>query len=262
MSKIYTTIIVADSRGRGLDDFIGNHPTPEDHQYVLQIKPGKSLSQLCPLIIHSVDSYDKDYTYCIVFAGICGMTDKTTDKTVSRKANILRYQETYWQDKININIDTAKFLKKSYGDHINFCTVIPADLVAYFCHHNPDLPIPDYLASEQKALEEDINIINKAFLDINSPAITNINLSRRAQVRSKKKRQRSGSKIVYRRVTKFSYKELIDGVHFSPKLQATVFGLILDTSIRDTINTLRTLDDRSSISDLSSTSDTNWVQEL
>ena len=38
----------------------------------------------------------------------------------------------------------------------------------------------------QKALEDDITIINKAFLDINSPAITNMNLSRRAQVRSKK----------------------------------------------------------------------------
>ena len=253
MSQYYTTIIVSDSRGRGLDDFIGNHPTPEDHQYVLEIKPGKSLSQLCPTIIHLIDSYNKDHTYCIVFAGICGMTDKTFDKTVSRKATILRYQDTYRQDKINNNIDTAKFLKNSYGDHINFCTVIPADLVAYFRHHNPNLPVPDYLVSEQKALEEDITIINKAFLDINSPAITNLNLSRRAQVRSKKKRQRSGSKTVYRRVTKFSYKELSDGVHFSPKLQATVFGLILDTSIRDIINILRTPDDCSTISDLSDT---------
>ena len=141
------------------------------------------------------------------------------------------------------------FLKNQYGDHVNICTIIPADLTSYFCLHNPGQPIPDYLINEQKALEEDVLTINKAFLDLNSPVITNINFCSRAQVKSKKKRQSSGSKTVYRRVGKFNYKDLTDGVHFNPKLRDTVFGLILHTSITDTTTILRAPNDVSSLSD-------------
>ena len=38
---------------------------------------------------------------------------------------------------------------------------------------------------------------------------------------------------MYRRVAKFNYSELIDGVHFSNKLKNQIFGLILNTAIRD-----------------------------
>ena len=97
--------------------------------------------------------------------------------------------------------------------------------------------MPNYVIPEQLALEEDINTINKVLLDLNSKAITNINISSRFQMKSKKKRQRSGTKVVYRRVARFVYSELVDGVHFSDKLKNQVFGLIIDTAIRDISST-------------------------
>ena len=249
MPPVYTTVIIADSRGRGIDEYLGSHPTPDDHQYVLKIKPGKSLAQLSPTIIETLNSYDLEGVYCIIFAGICGLTDRTTDKSGPKKLSILRYQETYRSDKITANIDTAKFLKSTYGVHINFCSIIPADLSGYFRYHNPSSPVPEYLAGEQKALEEDILTINKALLALNSSTQTNINLASRTQIKSKKKRQRSGAKVIYRRVTKFAYKEFTDGVHFTPKLSDILFDLIIHTSIRDTVNILRVQSDHSSASD-------------
>ena len=140
MPSQFTTVIISDSRGRGLEDYLGSHPLPEDQQFVVLVKPGKSLSQLCPIIINTIDSYDNNQVYCIVYAGICGLTDRTTDKTISKKASVLRYQDTYRGDKIECNIDSAKFLKNRYGDRINFCTIIPADLITYFRQHNPGIP--------------------------------------------------------------------------------------------------------------------------
>ena len=242
MPSQFTTVIISDSRGRGLEDYLGSHPLPEDQQFAVLVKPGKSLSQLCPIIINTIDSYDNNQVYCIVYAGICGLTDRTTDKSISKRASVLRYQDTYRGDKIECNTDSAKFLKNRYGDRINFCTIIPADLISYFCRHNPGHPVPEYLNTEQKALEEDVLAINKALLDLNSSIITNINLCSRAQVKSKKKRQRSGQKVVYRRVIKFSYKELIDGVHFTQKLRDIIFGLIIHTALRDTTTILRSRD--------------------
>ena len=168
-----------------------------------------------------------------MFAGICGLTDKST----SNNTKALRYQSSFRDDKVTCNIDVAKFLKGSFGDRINLTSIVPADLIAYFRFHNRGRPVPNYVIPEQLALEEDINTINKVLLDLNSKAITNINISSRFQMKSKKKRQRSGTKVVYRRVARFVYSELVDGVHFSDKLKNQVFGLIIDTAIRDISST-------------------------
>ena len=249
MSQLFTTVIITDSRGRGIHEYIDNQPTPENQQFVIKVQPGKSLAQLSPTIIDTLNDYDLDRVYCIIYAGICGLTDKTTNKSLGKRVSVLRYQETYRSDKVNTNIDTAKFLKASYGEHINFCSIIPADLTAYFKLHNPSLQVPDYLATEQKALEEDVLAINKALLALNSSVQTNINLCSRAQVKAKKKRQRSGSKIVYRRKARFSYKDFTDGVHFNNKFKEVLFDLILHTSIRDTIAILQAQSGSSSSSE-------------
>ena len=236
MSDIFTTIIIADSRGRGLEDFVGAHPTPVNHEYVFQIRPGKSLAQLAPIIVSTLDNYDSEKSYCIVLAGICGLTDKENNK--GTKA--LRYKSAYRDDKVSCIIDTAKFLKESFNDRINICSIVPADLIKYFRLQNLDTDVPDCLILEQQALEEDINTINKVLLEINSSKITNINISSRCQIKSKKKRQRSGSKVLYRRVAKFTYAELTDGVHFSESLKNQAFTLIINTAIRDITTTLCT----------------------
>ena len=234
MSEIYTTIFVSDCRGKGIDDFIGRHPTPVNHQYVFLIRPGKSLAQLAPAIIDTINSHDIKRLYCIVSAGICGLTDKTN---IGGKP-ALRYRGVFRDDKVTGTIDVARFLKSSFGDNINICSIIPADLVKYYRYHNHNSPIPDFLFLEQLALEEDVVTINKALLELNSNLLTNINLSSRIQKKSKKKRQRSGPKVVYRRVAKFVYTQLIDGVHYSAHLKNLVFSLIIDTAIRDITSTL------------------------
>lgn len=224
-----TTVIVADSRGKGFEDFVGSHPTPVNNLYDFHIHPGKTLSQLAPLITNTISSYGTKPVYCVVFAGICGFTDKMRENNIL----ILRYHHSYRQNKVETNIDTAKHLKTNFGDRINICSIIPASLIVNFKIQNPGLDIPDYLFTEQRALEEDITTVNKVLLDLNSSPVTNINLSNRVILKSKKKRQRSGSKVVYRRVEKYSYQHLPDGVHFDDKLKTTVFSLIVDTSIRD-----------------------------
>jgi hypothetical protein len=106
-------------------------------------------------------------------------------------------------------------------------------LSTYFDHYNPGCIRPDYLSAEQSALESDIQRVNALISSTNSGINTNINLVSRFQVKSKKKRQRSGKKVVYRRVTKFSNRELVDGVHFTEKQKKICFGLIVNTAIRE-----------------------------
>lgn len=229
MSSRKTIIIIADSRGRGLDDFVGGYPTSISHDFVIEIHPGKSLHQLVPIIFSTLARYSLEHTYCIIFAGVCGLSDKTW----FNNKPILRYESRYRDEKISSITDTLHFLKSNFGDHINICSIIPPDLIGYYKHFNKDHPVPDFLSIEQSALETDINIINGVILNLNSARITNINLSSRAQLKSKKKRQRSGRKVIYRRVIKFTYKDLVDGVHFSPNLKTIAFNLILSTATRD-----------------------------
>jgi hypothetical protein len=229
MSQTYTTIIIADSRGKGLEEFIGAHPTPITHQYVVEIMPGKSIPELKQLTIDTIARYDLNFSYIVIFAGICGLTEKSQSGT----SRILRYPDQSREAKVDATINTIYSLKYRFRERLNFCLIVPASLPAYFTRHNPDEPVPDYLQTEQHALETDIDKINKIISALNTSANTNINLISRFQRKSKKKRQCSGKRLVYRRVIKFTDQELPDGVHFSPKLKAVCFSLIVDTTIRD-----------------------------
>jgi hypothetical protein len=229
MSSWYTTIIVADSRGRGLDDFIGSHPTPINYAYAIEVLPGKSIPDLIPTIESTITRYNSGPYYCVIFAGICGLTVRTRTKNT----RILRYPEDQREARVNATSNAIYSLKHKFNTHINFCTIVPASLQAYFKAFNADQAIPDFLQEEQLILEDDISKINSIIVAINGSDNLNINVISRFQIKSKKKRQRSGKKVVYRRVTKFTSKDLVDGVHFTPDIKAACFGLIVDTSIRD-----------------------------
>jgi hypothetical protein len=226
----FTSIIIADSRGRGLEDFIGGHPTPITHEYWVEVCPEKSIPQLADLIINTIESHDIDHLYCIVFAGICGLTERVRDGQL----RTLRYPEESREKKVQETTDTISRLKFKYQNRLNFCTLVPASLADYFLYHNPATALPDYLTTEQQALEQDIIRINRTITKLNlSQGITNVNLSSRFEKKSKKKRQRSGNKVVYRRISNFKYTDLTDGVHFNDLLKSTCFTLIVNTSIRD-----------------------------
>ena len=251
MTQQFTTIIIADSRGRGLDDFVGQHLRPINHQYVIDIQPGKSPAQLVPIVTNTIARYDLTKTYCILFAGICGLTVKI--RTEGKQH--LRYPLDSRSKRVSTVLSAFSELKDKFGPHINFCTIIPASLADYHQYFNPADPTPDYTKPEQAALEEDVLLINKRLIDLNQGILTNINLANRCQVNSKKKRQRSGTKTVYRRVKKFVYSELFDGVHFTLKLRHTCFRLILDTAIRDITNLFASLESESD--NVSSSSESN-----
>ena len=238
MSQRFTNIIISDSRGRGLEEFIGSHPTPIDHDYVVEVLPGKAIHEMVNLISNKISRYNPDFYYCIVFAGICGLTERV--KIGSSWS--LRYPEHSREHKVHTTINTIQGLKHKYGKRINFCTIVPASLTEYFQHYNSGRSIPRQLKTEQIALEADINKINSFIKSLNESETTTINISSRFHVKSKKKRQRSGNKVVYRRVSKFSTKGLVDGVHFTQILKAVSFSLIIDTAIRD----LRSLSGRKS----------------
>jgi hypothetical protein len=144
--------------------------------------------------------------------------------------------------RFHATIDAIRSLKYKYGQLINFCTIVPASLPNYFTYFNPDSTPPGYLVNEQAALEVDINVINNHISLLNCH-ITNINLSSRFQAKSKKKRQRSGNKTVYRRVSKFKYSSLVDGVHFSQSMKRTCFSLIIGTTIRDSIASINSIEE-------------------
>ena len=114
-----------------------------------------------------------------------------------------------------------------------------ADLAAYFKFHNPGKPVPEFLAAEQSALEYDIATINGIITFINCGTIRNLNLINWITLKSKKRRQRSGSRVAYRKVAKISYRDFRDGVHFTEKLKLVFFRLLLQISIKAIDSRLR-----------------------
>ena len=162
---------------------------------------------------------------CVILAGICSLTEVTQIAGTKR----IHYPLGSRSDKVSDVISTVKDLKRRYTNKINICTIIPASLVKYFNHHNQNKSLPPGLEDEQAALLEDINSINTVICQVNSPETTNINLSRRVLIQSKKKRQRIATEI-YRRSLRFSDDQLPDGLHFSDTLKTTCFSLIYTTA--------------------------------
>ena len=223
-----TIIILTDSRGRGLPEFISEHPESSDYNNIVKVLPGKNLNQIAIEAIQTISNLSAQNYYCVILAGICGLTEVTQ---IARNKR-LHYPLDARSEKVSDITCTVRDLKRRYIDKINICTIIPASLVKYFRYHNQNRPLPPGLEDEQAAHLEDINSINTVICQVNSPETTNINLSRRVLIQSKKKRQRIATEI-YRRSLRFSDDQLPDGLHFSDTLKTTCFSLIYTTAIRD-----------------------------
>ena len=224
----FKTIIICDSRGRGIEEFIGSHPTPIDHDYIVEVLPGRSIPDIKNIVMDKIARCKEEPYYCVIFAGICGLTEKS-DSTSQRS---LRYPSENRLSKVTATKDTICDLKSKFTDRINFCTIVPASLKEYFTKFNPGLPVPDYIDSEQLMLEDDIDSINTLIKSLNQPPTVNINLISRFQQKAKKRKQRS-NQIGFRKKLRFCTKGLSDGVHFTPEYKSVCFALIIDTSIRD-----------------------------
>lgn len=223
-----TIIIIADSRGKGLEEFIDQHPESNRFNNIVKILPGRNLNQIAIETIQSISGLNSQDYYCIILAGICSLTEVTRIAGSKRIHYPLHSRDT----KITDITGTIRDLKHRFADSINICTIIPASLTKYFNHYNPGKPLPEGLEQEQSALIDDINTINTEIINANSQTVTNINLSKRVLIQSKKKKQRRTTES-YRRIFRFSDTELPDGVHFSDSLKSICFSLIYETAIRD-----------------------------
>lgn len=227
-STRHTLIFISDSRGKGWAKFIKAHASQHDLDHVTKILPGKDLNFIVNTARRMISKLRGKPFYCVILAGICSLTVKST---VNNK-NRLHYPLEAREGKVKSLTDTIHEIKSLYKYSINICFLIPASLHKYFEFHNKSTTeLPAGLEDEQLALNADIIKINDTIDELNSD-VTNINLYKRVQTNKKKKKQRS--KVVgYRRSTKFSDKELFDGLHFSNKLKLSCFTLILNTAVRD-----------------------------
>jgi hypothetical protein len=200
-------------------------------EYIIKVLPGRTLEAIALVAREILPNYESTNYYCIIHAGICSLTVKTTSPF---HRHCLTYPLQEREDKLKSIKDTLTDLKSRFGARINFCTVVPASLHKYFYTKNPDQQdAPPSLNKEQEALLEDIVLINETIKQLNiNYHNTNINLCARFVTHSKKKHQRSNTGNP-RRVTKFKDTELIDGVHFSEELRQTSFHLIKSAIDRD-----------------------------
>ena len=65
---------------RGLDYFVGNHPTPPNHEYIIDIRPGKSLAQLTPFIIATINTCNLNKSNVLLAQGSVGSLTISTPR--------------------------------------------------------------------------------------------------------------------------------------------------------------------------------------
>ena len=221
-------IIFTDSRGRGLQEFINNHPESGNYDNIISILPGNDLNQISVSMTQVTNALPTDNYFCVVFAGICGLTERSNNDGIRKISYPLDSRDIKTQSIIT----TIQDLNQRFANKITVCTIIPASLHKHFALNNPNQTPPTELEAEQAALLEDIETINTHIIQSNTGPNININLSKRFHRQIKKKRQKTTT-LSYRRLTRFSDKELPDGVHLSNAAKSICFNLIYNSAIRN-----------------------------
>ena len=223
-------IIITDSRGKGIEDYIKENDLEDDFAIVTKVIRGCDVSRAAHLARSLISSYQHRNYYCMIFLGICSLTDISRTK----RSRSIRYPDQTRVSKVQCIIEDLKGLKVDFGDRINYPTIIPASLAKFYAYSNPGKSIPADLPKEQNALLEDLNTINSWIKDTNlqSSITSTVNLSARFFSKSIKKNRKtkSGSK---RRVEKLNDNHLYDGLHLDSSIRSTCFGLLFEGARRD-----------------------------
>ena len=213
-------LIVTDSRGRGLDQRIQGVPRLNACHIKTAFLPGASLERLAIETIQEAGR--SEYDWLIVFGGICSFTEKVNYRGEKR----LHYPIEKSEEKKTKAIETIEDLYRRFPNKANVCTIPPASPTKYFTTNNPGKSTPEGLEEEGKKLIEDLETVNNKIreLDIEKDQET-INTSARVFKHSLKRYKKQ---TTYRRVTRFSDKELPDGVHFNVELGETIHYIIIE----------------------------------
>ena len=223
-------IIITDSRGTGIDNLIKSNELEDDFKIVTRVIRGCDLPRAVAIARSLMQSYSHRNYYCILFVGICSLTEKGK----SRSIRSIHYPIVTRDTKLECIIQVLGNLKAEFGDRINVPTIIPASLEKFFTYSNPDRPVPKDLQEEQFLLLDDIKTINQGIKETNAKSSTTstINLAGRFYSHSIKKNRKtkSGAK---RRVEKFCDTQLFDGLHLTDHIKSTCFALIFESAKRD-----------------------------
>ena len=222
-------IIVTDSRGIGIDNFISRNNLEDDFKIVTRVIRGCDLSRAANIARSLMQSYAHRNCYCILFVGICSLTEKER----SRTARAIRYPLKNRTTKLECITQVLGDLKTEFGDRVNVPTIIPASLKKFFTFSNPHCKVPSHLLEEQLQPLDDVKTVNDIIKENHLQSVsTTINLASRFYSSSIKKNRKtkSGAK---RRVEKFNDSNLFDGLHLADEIKSTCFSLIFEGARRD-----------------------------
>ena len=203
-------IVVTDSRGRGLLDFILNKRQDLYNKCNLVIIciPGAGIDRLHRKINEHISDKVENYIP-ILIGGICDFTQKNKD-------GILHYEVEDSVPKVLASLNTYW----SHYPHGLTATIPPADINKWNSKKQSHVVDPNLEA--QKNLEGDIKIVNQEIQERNDrEGLPHINLHKPVYVNSIKKK---GNRSI--RVSKFKSTELPDGVHASENLKEKWFNHI------------------------------------
>ena len=190
---------------------------------------GKDLTAIANIAREILPNYSNIKHYCVICAGICGLTEKATIDG----HRCIRYPDSTREERVQSATTVIHDLTSRFEAHINIATIVPASLHKYFNFHNANVPIPESLQHEQDSLLEDVSSLNDMIVTSNKNfGITTINLCNKFLSKSKKKNRRTNTGSI-RRVVKFKDDQLPDGIHFSDSIKEVCFSSIINTAIRD-----------------------------
>ena len=219
--RIFDCLILCDSRGRDLDDYIKssdvltNLPNCQINVEV-RTRPGITLNSL-DRKLHNI-TRGKTYDFIIIFAGICSFTRAHKDGTI----NLLVYEG---ENKPELALEIINKWLTKYGNRIHIATIPPADINKFNVLKNEDWTITDQYKEQQNKLVRDIERVNDQIIESNiirdQPTILT---AKQTYYSATRKDRKTGKKS---KIKKFTAKELTDGVHANDKLKDSWFERIV-----------------------------------
>ena len=225
VSKVVNILIITDSRGRGLDGYLGErnnlNKLLQDKIVITAetvIKPGLKLEEAEREITRQCLKTRRAFDHIFLLAGICNLTVK--DHQTGRV--------TYPNRDVKENcIAVIDRLVENLGAKLHIATIAPVDLNKHYTFRNGEAHGDlELMKSQQENLVEDCNEINQHIVDINiNRRLPTIHWAKQCMLTTKK-RDRRTKKL--RTTKKFVPKHLFDGIHPNEELKCTWFKLTVD----------------------------------
>lgn len=252
-SEMDHIIIAVDSRGRGLNDFIqGNLLFP--YFFTILCIPGGKLDTLKAAITQTLHKEQRqNKTHIILAGGICNMTTKLKHEGGTE----LTYNQADKIDKLTTQLQNMSSHFNSFPNtSFAITTIPPASLKKANAFNREKQRLSKSIFTEQEIqqqqteLEHDIQIINKQISLINSNlGLRTVRWDRDILKTSIKKRGHTNKQTI-KKVKKFNYKNLYDGVHACADLESKWYTILCRSIRADMVSV--------SHSDNSDDSDDQW----